>query len=187
MDEIASSYKVTDNDSINKALKTLFTGLNDSIKSSKQGLKIQALLYPPRNIEIGDEFPDTKFYDLKGEEHSVQELLGIWVVVVFWEAACGGCHYAFQEMPKLIAKHQETLDGVLLSCDTDKWWRWATENFGVNGNNWNEGMENYGLYQRFDGGGFPTVVMVSPEGKVTDIFLDFYTDRIEENISNEVK
>ena len=187
MDELVSSYKVTDNDSIDRALKSLFTGLNDSIKSSKQGLKIKALLYPSKNIKIGDEFPDTKFYDLKGEEHSVQELLDKWVVVVFWAAACRGCHYAFQEMPKLIAEHHEKLDGVLLSCDTDKWWQWATENFGVKGNNWNEGMENYGLFQRFDGGGFPTVVMVSPEGKVTDIFLGFHTDRIEENLNNQVK
>lgn len=187
MEEIASRYKASDNNSIEKSIMTLYTELNDSIKTSKQGLKIKALLYPSKSIEIGDEFPDTKFYDLEGAEHSVKDLLDKWVVVVFWSAGCGGCHYAFNEMPKLIAKHQENLDGVLLSCDTDKWWRWATENFGVTGNNWNEGMENYGLYQRFGEGGLPTVVMVSPKGKVADIFLGFYMDRIEENLSKETK
>ena len=187
MEDIAKWYKGPNNDSIIRTLKTLFAGLNDSIKTSKQGLKINSLLYPSKNIEIGDMFPDTIFYDLEGVKHSVHDLRGKWVVAVFWSAGCGGCHYAFNEMPKLIAKHQENLDGVLLSCDTDKWWRWATENFGVKGNNWNEGMENYGLYQRFGDNGLPTVVMVTPEGKVADIFLGFYTDRIEENLSREMK
>lgn len=179
MEETAS----LENDSINSAIKILFEGLNDSIKTSKLGLKIKAFLYPAKNIEIGDAFPDTKFHDLEGAEHSVQDLRGKWVVAAFWSAGCGGCHYAFNEMPNLIAKHKETLDGVLLSCDTEKWWRWATENFGVSGNNWNDGMENYGLYRRFGHEGLPTVVMVTPEGKVADIFPGFQTDRIEGHLS----
>ena len=187
MEDIATWHKGPDNDSIISPLKTLFAGLNDSIKTSKQGMKINSLLYPSKKVEIGDMFPVTKFQDLEGAEHSVKDLKGKWIAVVFWSAGCGGCHYAFNEMPNLIAKHNGKLDGVLLSCDTDKWWRWATENFSVKGNNWNEGMEDYGLYQRFGAGGLPTVVMVTPEGKVADIFLGFYTDRIDENMNKKEK
>lgn len=187
MEEITSLHKGSDNDSIYRAIKTLFSGLNDSIKTSKQGLKIKALLNPLKKIEIGDMFPETKFHDLEEVEHSINELRGKWVVVVFWSAGCGGCHYAFGEMPKLIAKHKENLEGVLLSCDTENWWRWATENFGVKGNNWNEGMETYGLYQRFGNEGLPTVIMVSPDGKIEDIFIGFYTDRIEATLKKNLE
>lgn len=187
MEEIVSIHKGCENEAIIGSIKRLYESLDDSIKTSRTGIKIKALLYPPKQVEIGEEFPGTKFHDMEGNEHSLQELQGKWAVVVFWATACGGCHYAFQEMPKLIAKNKDKLDGVLLSCDTDKWWRWATENFGVKGNNWNEGKENFGLSQRFGDKGFPTVVMVDPKGKVADIFLGFYTERIEENLKKEVK
>ena len=182
MEAIASTCGSQTNNSICQSIKELYGGLSDSIKTSKQGLKIKSLLYPPKKIEKGDWFPTTQFRDLTGEVHTMQELRGKWVIVVFWSAGCGGCHYAFQELPKLLSMHLENLEGVLLSCDSDKWWRWATENFAVKGNNWNEGMEDYGLYKSFGNEGLPTVVMVTPEGRVADIFIGFYEDRIEDNL-----
>lgn len=187
MEEKVRGLSLTWNDTVNSIMKKFYDGLNDTVKASKQGIRIGKLLYPEPIIEVEDMFPDVKFYDLDGKEHLIQEMLGKWSVVVLWTVGCGGCHYAVQEMPKFLDKHQGELNGVLLSIDSDKTWRSSCKMFDIHGNNWNEGVEDVGLFQRLGAKGTPTIVMVTPEGKVADIFLGFYTDRIEATLKKNLE
>lgn len=147
-------------------LLTLYESLPSDQKQSYKGKIIHSYLFPPTIVGVGDPVPDLPMYDLDGNEHHFAELLGKWVLVDLWSSGCGPCIQGIPEIKKVEEKYRGDVVVLSLSLDVDRKWREATEKFNVTGNNWNEGLEQTGLYQRVDAQGMPTYVVISPEGKI---------------------
>ena len=117
--------------------------------------------------------PDGTFYDLAGNVHHLADFRGKWLLLDFWSRGCYACVMAIPELHEFANKYADIAEVISLSLDTDEMWREASASYSLEGNNWNEGKEDLGLYRNFGAEGMPTFVLVSPEGIVTDRFLGY--------------
>lgn len=160
-------------DSYTDELKSLFNSLDEHVKTSEAGKKIEILLYPPETAKRGDTVPDGTFYDLAGNVHHLADFRGKWLLLDFWSRGCYACVMAIPELHEFANKYADLAEVISLSLDSDEMWREASASYSLEGNNWNEGKEDLGLYRNFGAEGMPTFVLVSPEGIVTDRFLGY--------------
>lgn len=164
-------------------LKDLYVNLDESVKNSPKGRALYGYLYPESHLGLGDEFPDSEFYDLDGKAHRFSELKGKWVLVDLWSAGCAPCRWALPELGELKEKYPDTVDLVSLSLDTDNIWRQQSKELQLAGNNWNEGKEDYGLFARLGLTARPSFLVVSPDGIIRDIWSGYGTGSLKQRMS----
>lgn len=152
---------------LKESLQKLYQNLNESDKNSRQAVIANAILNPPAVLKVGDEISDEEFIDINGNQHKLSELRGKWVLLDFWMSGCYASLMAFPELKKFEEENADQIVVVSLSLDNEKMWKWASESLvKIDVNNWNEGKEDMGLYQKFGADGTPTFVLLSPEGVV---------------------
>lgn len=155
-------------DNYRDELLALYESLPQADKQSDSGQAIYDYLFPAEQVGVGDTMPDLPMRDLDGNEHHFSELLGKWVLVDFWGAGCGPCIHAIPEMKQVAEKFGDKLETVSLTIDVDRKWREASEEFGITGNNWSDGLGYRGYYQRVDAQGTPTYVVIAPDGTIAN-------------------
>ena len=164
-------------------LKSMYANLDDSVKNSPKGRSLYGYLYPDSPLGLGDDFPDTEFNDLDGKPHHFSEFNGKWVLVDLWSAGCAPCRWALPELRELKEKYPDTLELVSLSMDTDDMWRQQSKELMLEGNNWNEGKEDYGLFSRLGFTARPSFVVVTPDGKIKDTWSGYATGSLKQKMS----
>lgn len=115
--------------------------------------------------------PDFTFNNVDGQPVSLSDFRGKWVVIDFWGSWCRWCIKGFPELKKAYAEHQPELVVLGVACN---------DKYDV----WKDALTRYELpwvnvYNPEDGGGellteysvegFPTKVIVNPEGIVKNI------------------
>ena len=168
-------------------LKSMYATLDDSIKNSSKGKAIYGFLYPGSPIKVGDKFPDTDFHDLDGNVHSFSEFQGKWCLVDFWNSGCAPCLRGYPELHELKEKYQDALEIVSISIDSFNIWRKASEKIPTIGHNWNEGKENYGIFERLGTQAYPTYLVISPEGTIEDLWVGYDTGELKQKMSPFLK
>ena len=151
-------------------LRAMYERMDDSVKSSAKGAAIRAYLYPETTLTVGDKIPDNPLYDLEGKVHHFRDLLGKWVLVDIWSTGCGPCIMAIPELNELKENKSDDYEIVSLSIDNESAWKNGTEQFNVAEINWNEGVEDRGIYSRLPRPAIPAFLIISPAGTIKDIF-----------------
>lgn len=115
--------------------------------------------------------PDFTFDNAEGKPVSLSDFRGKWVVIDFWGTWCPWCIKGFPALKKAYEELQPNLEVIGVACN-DKYDAWLN------------GLKKYELpwvnvYNPIDGGGqvlqdyavegFPTKVIVNPEGKIMNI------------------
>lgn len=115
--------------------------------------------------------PDFKFENVDGKMISLSDFRGKWVVIDFWGTWCPWCIKGFPALKEAYAEFKPKLEILGVACN-DKY------------ENWKNGLKKYDLpwvnvYNPEKGGGkileeyavegFPTKVIVSPDGKIVNI------------------
>lgn len=128
-------------------------------------------------IKIGDQVPELGLKDLNGHVLELKSLRGKYVVLDFWGSWCSWCIKGFPKMKEYYAKHKDKLEIVGIDCnDTAKKWAEAVKKHKVP---WLHIRSEDGIVeQKFRIKGYPYKVLISPEGKILNVFLgeteDFY-------------
>lgn len=125
--------------------------------------------------------PDFTFKDKSGKDVSLSQYRGHWVIVDFWGSWCRWCIKGFPSLKDAYAKYQPELVVIGVACnDSYEAWTSAIAKYElpwVNLYNPEEGggklLEDYAVQ------GFPTKVIIDPEGKIRNITSgddpNFYT------------
>lgn len=134
-------------------------------------------------IHDGESAPDFKLRDLNGKEVSLTEFGGNWVVLDFWGSWCRFCVQGIPAMKEYYAKyHQQGLEIIGIDCgETMQQWRAAVERFELPWVNvYNPESKADGILAAYDIKGFPTKIIITPEGKIFKIYVGedpaFYTE-----------
>lgn len=138
-----------------------------SIKQAQQELEQQKKL---ERLQSGSvTAPDFTLPDLKGKNVSLSSLRGKWVIIDFWGAWCVWCIKGMPELKNAYEKYAGKLEIIGVDCgDTIETWKSAVDKYKLpwihvfNGDS-NRILEEYGV------SGFPTKVIVNPEGKIVNI------------------
>ena len=115
-----------------------------------------------------------------GSEFNIESLRGKYVIIDFWGTWCGPCVAGIPHMKAFLEKHKDKLQLLGISNDrsVDVWKTFITKN-EMNYPNILSGKGDQDFVSKFNVQGFPTKILVSPEGKIlfrdTGEKEDFYT------------
>jgi len=90
-----------------KELRTLFNGLDKSVRKSKEGKQFNYYLKRLENSSIGKKAPAITQLTPEGEPFSLSDLRGKYVLIEFWASWCPDCR---RENPKLVKTYAEFKD-----------------------------------------------------------------------------
>ena len=123
---------------------------------------------------------------LDGKKVSLSDYRGKWVVLDFWGSWCRWCIKGFPDLKEAYKKYEGKLEVIGIDCgDTPEQWKSAVERFSLPWVNVYNADAPDSIDKAYGIQGFPTKIIVNPEGKIADITTgedpEFYT-RLEELI-----
>lgn len=184
LDELAQMARMVDKTPVygkHKAeIKAMYNAIPDEMKQGEKAQLTHAYLNPPKRAKVGDDFPESDFYDLQGNLHHISEFKGKYILLDFWSRGCGPCIASFPKMKELYEEEDGRLAIISLNIDTDKHWRIASERLEITWNNWNELKGHAGLYANYNITSIPFYVLINPEGKIQEIMRGFSKQYIQE-------
>ena len=119
--------------------------------------------------------PDFTLMDINGKPLALSRLRGKWVVIDFWGSWCGWCIKGMPKMKEYYAKYQGKLEILGVDCnDTVEKWKAAVAKHEIPWLHvyWDKDDENCdNPLDLYSVKGFPTKVIVDPEGQVAKIVV----------------
>lgn len=113
--------------------------------------------------------PDFTLKNLEGKDVKLSDFRGKWVIIDFWGSWCGWCIKGFPKLKDAYEQYKPELEIVGVDCNEPE-------------ENWRKGVEKYKLpwvnvynpegtsiLSDYAVQGFPTKVIVNPEGKIANI------------------
>ena len=148
----------------NGCMSVLLQKARKSYENSIVREKAKAAMQP------GKVAPDFKMTTLKGDEVTLATFQGKYLLVDFWGTWCGWCIKGIPSMKKAYEKYRKHVEFLGVCCgDTDKKWREGVAHHNLPWVNVLEGES--GLSARYAVGGYPTKVLLDPEGKIVETFV----------------
>lgn len=121
------------------------------------------------NVAEGKPAPDFTLNDINGKSFSLSSLRGKYVVLDFWGSWCGWCIKGMPEMKRYYAKYSGKFEIVGIDCnDTERKWKEAVEKNALPWINVKSEQED-ATPERYAVKGFPTKVVVAPDGTIAKI------------------
>ncbi len=126
------------------------------------------------NIAENVEAPDFALVDIDGNNVQLSSHRGKYVVIDFWGSWCGWCIKGFPAMKEMYQKYNDKLEVIGIACgDKDEVWRATVAKHElpwVNVRDYDRDSPNC-LARVYEVQGFPTKVIIDPQGKVYKVVL----------------
>ncbi|WP_443943877.1 redoxin domain-containing protein [Pedobacter sp. AW1-32] len=147
----------------------MFNALDANVKNSGSGRKYAALLESTASAGIGDFAPDFTTKNIKGNDVSLTDFKGKYVLLDFWASWCGPCR---AENPNLVKAYNRFKDDnfTIVSLSVDErsgYWRRAVAEDGLP---WEQlldtqdGKNKVGVLYTIVS--IPSNFLINPEGKI---------------------
>lgn len=112
--------------------------------------------------------PDFTLPDLEGKNVSLTDFKGKWIVLDFWGTWREYCIKGFPDLKEAYSKYGDTITIISIDCkDSQEEWREGVKKYGLPWINLYNGY-NQDIYDAYTIEGFPTKVIINPEGKIVD-------------------
>lgn len=182
-----NSFRIKTGDHNNlDELKKLYERIPDYLRDDTRIERIKTYLYPPKTVEIGDDYADAAMFDLVGNPHSLSEFAGKWILLDFWSRGCYPCIMALPELEAFSKMHPDDVAVVSISSDETEAWKGASKEHNLTWHNWCDGKMDAGIYAVYGCEAIPTFVLISPEGKVVDKWAGFGPGMFERKLQSQI-
>ena len=153
------------------------TGVSDASAESISGSEVY--MAEEAIDEENVEAPGFALKDLVGKEISLSDFRGKWVILDFWGSWCIWCIRGIPELKEAYEKYNGKLEIIGIDCkESEEAWRAGVQKYQLNWVNLYN-PEGSSLLAEYGVKGFPTKVIVDPEGKIRNITVghnpEFYT------------
>ncbi len=143
----------------------IFPIVEHTVKGTEASLKAEKLQEGLK----GQPAPEFSLPAPDGKMVSISQFRGKWVILDFWGSWCGWCIKGFPALKEAYKKYDGKLEIIGIDCgDSEDAWKNAIKKFQLPWvhvyNSEQAGVDNmYGIQ------GFPTKMIVDPQGKIVDI------------------
>ena len=154
------------NDENFEFLESVLERFDRELPGNKDMLKLKARIDVLKRVRIGEDAPDFKLNNPKGETVSLSSLRGNYVLIDFWASWCKPCRI---ENPKVKRLYEEYNDrnfeilGVSLDRSEDHWKRAIIDDDLPWPQVWDQGSEVANTFEVF---GIPATYLIGPNGKI---------------------
>lgn len=171
----------------NETATMLFGKLNSNeLKSVPFYLEAAQRVQGIHSTAIGKTVPEINSlntYD--GNKFELSSLRGKYVIIDFWGTWCMPCISGMPRLQEYLAKYSEKMEIVGVAQESDEGQRWRTFLDNNKPYQWHQVLsrkdEDY--ITKFNVAGFPTKIIVDPEGKIVERFVgedDSIYDKLDE-------
>lgn len=127
---------------------------------------------------------DFTLNDINGNKFTLSSLRGKWVVLDFWGTWCGPCMRGVPTMKQYYKRYADRMEIAGIACnDKEEQWRKIVTEQEMN---WTNVLNPQGvgpeksLLMNYEVSGFPTKIIITPEGRAHKVFIgeteDFYKE-----------
>jgi len=150
----------------NGRTNVFYKGILEQIKKQKE-------MEAKQNALEGKEAPDFTLNDINGKPLKLSSLRGKYVILDFWGSWCGWCIKGMPQMKEYYAKYKGKMEILGVDCnDTEEKWKAAVKKeqlpwlhvYNPRGNS-ADPCKLYAIQ------GFPTKIVIDPQGKVAKIVV----------------
>lgn len=118
--------------------------------------------------------------DTEGKDVSLSDFRGKWVILDFWGTWCPWCIKGFPKLKEAYTQYGDRLEIIGIDCrDSENTWKDGVKRYELPWVNVYNPDSNSALLEQYGVQGFPTKVIINPEGKIADIITGedptFYT------------
>ena len=171
-------------------LKELYSVMPEAMKKTADAQLAYQYLYPPVAIGVGDEMADGELYDPQGGVHHLSEFKGKYILLDFWSVGCAPCVASIPELEEIAERYKDTLVVISINTDPEKPWKEFINKRKMGGNQWNELRKaNTGLAANYQVKGYPHYVLISPDGKVQQMWGGYgkgsLLEKMKDNLNNK--
>lgn len=150
--------------------------------------EIMGYLNLPDKVNVGDDMADGDLIDREGNICHLSEFKGKYILLDFWNQGCGPCMQSFPEATEIASLYKNQLEvvGICLGNKTNQ--DMVVKEYKLTGNQWRQkapGMS--GLAAAYQVRGIPHYVMISPQGKVMDMWSGYRKDLLKEKMKELIK
>ena len=156
-------------------IEELYTRMPASLRTNAYGQALNARLERGRQFRVGAQAADFTKKTLDGQEVSLSQWRGKYVLLDFWGSWCGPCRASHPHLKELYQKYKDDVVFVSVAEEQTKDiekaranWRKAVETDGLT---WtqilnNEDKDRCNLVNLYHVTSFPTKILIDPEGKI---------------------
>lgn len=149
----------------NGAFRPVFDRMKSDYEQARKREEAQ------KTLVAGKKAPDFRLRDLKGQERTLADFQGKYVLLDFWGTWCGWCIKGIPQMKEYYQKYKDRMEIVGICCnDTENAWRNGVTKHGLPWTNLYNGYEKE-VTTRYAVSGFPTKVLIDPNGNLVQIFV----------------
>ena len=172
---------------LRKKAEELYGRMSEEDRTTSTGYKITDNLFPTIIVDVGDDFVDADLLDVNGNTKRLADYLGKYLLLDFWSIGCGPCIMALPEMKEISETYHDKLTIVSINLDTDAAWKKTMNIYDVPWVNVRDPQSMRGLAANYGVYGIPNYVMISPEGKIADIWMGYETGYLKEKVGENIK
>ena len=156
-------------------IEELYARMPASLRTNAYGQALNARLERGRQFRVGAQAADFTKKTLDGQEVSLSQWRGKYVLLDFWGSWCGPCRASHPHLKELYQKYKDDVVFVGVADEQSKdleqaraSWKKAIQEDGLT---WtqilnNEGREEYNLVALYNVTAFPTKILIGPDGKI---------------------
>ena len=168
--------------------RDLYELMSEADRQTELGKAISEFMKLEPQVNVGDEMADSDLYDLDGNLRHISEFKGKYILLDFWSLGCGPCVQSIPEMEEIAGLYKDKLAVVSINGDSKEDWKSFVAEKKMTGNQWNELRKGRtGLAARYQTVGIPHYVLISPEGKIQEMWTGYGPGSLKEKLDKLVK
>ena len=115
--------------------------------------------------------PDFSLIDIDGKEVTLADFSGKYALLDFWGTWCRYCVMGIPQMKEYYQKYSDKIEFVGIDCrEPQEAWKAGVEKYALEWTNLYNGYDQ-SLIVEYGIQGYPSKIIISPDGKVVEAFL----------------
>lgn len=169
-------------------IRALYSRMSDADKQTEVGQVITEYMNLGEEVNVGDDMVDGDLFDLDGNLRHLSEFKGRYIMLDFWSRGCGPCVQSIPEMEEVAEIYKDKLTVVSICGDSKQGWQEFVAEKKMTGNQWNELRKGRtGLAARYQALGIPHYILISPKGKVQEMWSGYGPGSLKSKLKELLK